>query len=265
MGGVPPPCGDTWVSQVVIALREIAQATALHRQKEIKADHEPESPVLRALRQSLWGAVAVAYLQHVHRRCPVRLGQPCHEHRRNATHWKAKQTSASLYRTLPASPPPPRPPSGAELFIEALPTPTPTFSSPPLRCRLPRERGGPRGGTAFSYPWGLAPILMPHICGQALGGGGFAGGGGLASPGRPTPPPTPEEFSAGKYGILSKGRKFVAEFRYTNFCGPDMPLASGWETGSQWESAPYQRPLSNTRPPHHRNSVGTCCVQRVAQ
>ena len=48
-----PPCGDTWVCQVVIALREIAQATALHSQKEIKADHEPECPVLRAFRQRL--------------------------------------------------------------------------------------------------------------------------------------------------------------------------------------------------------------------
>ena len=28
-----------------------------------------------------------------------------------------------------------------------------------------------------------------------------------------------------------------------------MPLASGTETGSQYQSAPYQRPLSNTRPP----------------
>ena len=28
---------------------------------------------------------------------------------------------------------------------------------------------------------------------------------------------------------------------------------------------PYQRPLSNTRPLHHQNSVGTCCVQCVAQ
>ena len=37
-----PPRSDTWVCQVVIALREIAQATALHSQKEIKADHEPE-------------------------------------------------------------------------------------------------------------------------------------------------------------------------------------------------------------------------------
>ena len=54
----PPPCGDTWVCQVVIALRENVQSTALHRQKKIKADHEPECPVLRALRQSLWGAVA---------------------------------------------------------------------------------------------------------------------------------------------------------------------------------------------------------------
>ena len=36
---------------------------------------------------------------------------------------------------------------------------------------------------------------------------------------------------------------------------PDMPLGS----------APYQWPLSNTRPLHHQNSVGTCCVQRVAQ
>ena len=45
----------------------------------------------------------------------------------------------------------------------------------------------------------------------------------------------------------------------------DMPLASRRETGSSKQSAPYQRPLSNTRPPHHQNSVGTCCVQRVAQ
>ena len=45
----------------------------------------------------------------------------------------------------------------------------------------------------------------------------------------------------------------------------DMPLASGRATGAQSQSAPYQRPLSNTRPPHHQNSVGTCCVRRVAQ
>ena len=46
---------------------------------------------------------------------------------------------------------------------------------------------------------------------------------------------------------------------------PDMPLASGRETGSRELSAPYRSPLSNTRPRHHRNSVGTCCVQRVAE
>ena len=57
-GKPPPPCGDMWVCQVVIALREIAQATALHRQKEIKADHEPECPVLRAFRRRLQGTVA---------------------------------------------------------------------------------------------------------------------------------------------------------------------------------------------------------------
>ena len=45
---------------------------------------------------------------------------------------------------------------------------------------------------------------------------------------------------------------------------PDMPLASDRETGAQYELAPYQWPLS-TRPPHHQNSVGTCCVRRVAQ
>ena len=51
-----------------------------------------------------------------------------------------------------------------------------------------------------------------------------------------------------------------------SLCGkPDMPLVSGWETGAQQRSALYHRPLSNTRPPHHQNSVGTCCVQRVAQ
>ena len=50
-----------------------------------------------------------------------------------------------------------------------------------------------------------------------------------------------------------------------SFCNPDMPLASGRETGSQLQSAPYQGPLSNTRPSHHQNSVGTCGVQRVAQ
>ena len=31
------------------------------------------------------------------------------------------------------------------------------------------------------------------------------------------------------------------------------------------EAALHQRPLSNTRPPHHQNSVGTCCVRCVAQ
>ena len=46
---------------------------------------------------------------------------------------------------------------------------------------------------------------------------------------------------------------------------PDMPLASGRETDSQSRSAPYHRPLSNTRPLHHQNSVGMCRVQRVAQ
>ena len=54
----PPPCGDAvtcgdaWVCHVMIAIKSIAEATALHRQKEIKADHEPDSPVLRAFRQS---------------------------------------------------------------------------------------------------------------------------------------------------------------------------------------------------------------------
>ena len=48
-----PPCGDTWVCQVVIAIKGTAQATALHSQKEIKADHEPESPVLGAFPQCL--------------------------------------------------------------------------------------------------------------------------------------------------------------------------------------------------------------------
>ena len=48
-----PPCGNTWVCQVVIALREIAQATALHSQKEVKADHEAECPVAGAFRQGL--------------------------------------------------------------------------------------------------------------------------------------------------------------------------------------------------------------------
>ena len=53
--------------------------------------------------------------------------------------------------------------------------------------------------------------------------------------------------------------------------GPDMPLASGTEPGSQWQSAPYHRPLSNTRPPAppelSRNvlrpacgSVGACSI-----
>ena len=46
---------------------------------------------------------------------------------------------------------------------------------------------------------------------------------------------------------------------------PDMPLASGRATGALQRWAPYQRPLSNTRPPHHQNSVGTCRVRRVAQ
>ena len=45
----------------------------------------------------------------------------------------------------------------------------------------------------------------------------------------------------------------------------DMPLASGRGTGASSPSAPYQMPLSNTRPPYHQNSAGTCCVQRVAQ
>ena len=48
----------------MIALRETAPAAALHRQKEIKADHEPGSPVLGAFHQSLqtrW-AVYTLYL-----------------------------------------------------------------------------------------------------------------------------------------------------------------------------------------------------------
>ena len=46
---------------------------------------------------------------------------------------------------------------------------------------------------------------------------------------------------------------------------PDLQLASGRETGAESRSAPYHRPLSNTRPPQHENSVGACCVQRMAQ
>ena len=42
-----PLCGDTWVCHVVIASKRIAQATACTaKKKEIKADHEPEWPVL---------------------------------------------------------------------------------------------------------------------------------------------------------------------------------------------------------------------------
>ena len=40
---------------------------------------------------------------------------------------------------------------------------------------------------------------------------------------------------------------------------------SGREIGSQQQWDPHQPLLSNTRPLHHRNSVGTCCGQRVAQ
>ena len=47
-----PPCGDTWVCQVVVAVKEIAEATTLHSQKEIKADRKPGSPVRGAFRQS---------------------------------------------------------------------------------------------------------------------------------------------------------------------------------------------------------------------
>ena len=47
--------------------------------------------------------------------------------------------------------------------------------------------------------------------------------------------------------------------------GPDMPLVSGRVARARQRSAPYQRPLNNTRPLHHQNSVGTCYVQRVAQ
>ena len=52
--GKGSPCGDTWVCQVVIALWEITQATTCTAKKEIKADHEPECPVLGAFRQCLW-------------------------------------------------------------------------------------------------------------------------------------------------------------------------------------------------------------------
>jgi hypothetical protein len=40
---------------------------------------------------------------------------------------------------------------------------------------------------------------------------------------------------------------------------------SGYHLVAHGTVAPYQRPLSHTRPPHHKNSVGTCCVQRVAR
>ena len=41
---------------------------------------------------------------------------------------------------------------------------------------------------------------------------------------------------------------------------PDVPLASGRDTSAQEEPAPYQTPLSNTRPLRCQNSVGTCCL-----
>ena len=43
---------------------------------------------------------------------------------------------------------------------------------------------------------------------------------------------------------------------YTPKARSDMPLASGRAIGAQQGSAPYQRPLSNTRPLHQQNSVG---------
>ena len=48
-------------------------------------------------------------------------------------------------------------------------------------------------------------------------------------------------------------------------CGTDMPVASGRESESHWESALYNAPLSNACPTHDQNSVGTCCIQCTAR
>ena len=100
-GSADPPCGDTWVCQVVIALREIAQATACTAKKRSRLIMNRN--VLGAFRQCLWGAIVVANLQHAHRECPLRLGQPCHGHKKLIYMHIANQTLASLYRTLPAT------------------------------------------------------------------------------------------------------------------------------------------------------------------
>ena len=48
-------------------------------------------------------------------------------------------------------------------------------------------------------------------------------------------------------------------------CASDMPLASAGKLVLSRDRPGTKGRLSNTRPLHHRNSVGTRCVQRVAQ
>ena len=78
------------------------------------------------------------------------------------------------------------------------------------------------------------------------GGGGGAGGGGHWT--------GPQRHPGAHKGPLVAGHP------------PDMPLASGRECRSHWESALCAlRPLRNARPTRDRNSVGTRCIQCMAR
>ena len=145
--------------------------------------------------------------------------------------------SLSLSLSLSAQISPPLSPSNPSCSPTPSPPHTPHHSQPPP-------------------PHGVLPVRRPQTS---------------LSKAPPPPPNAPHIFSL-IWAQPKKVTKRKQEWEKKQKTGSDMPLASGRETGYQWQSAPHQRPLSNTRPPAppelSRNalrpvcgSVGPCSIE----
>ena len=86
-------------------------------------------------------------------------------------------------------------------------------------------------------------VFNAHPCGRCSGGWDGVGVPSSTSTAAPRSALKEHPAPSKRHSLPRTGRRAVGH------CRPDMPLASGRETGSQSQWAPYQEPLSNTRPP----------------